>query len=706
MIEPDGKCENTFFIFSAEPTGDAVIPDGSVQLFVLTSGEALNLISVAESPAFALETEGFYTIHSLVVPDDPVLLDGINALIAEGTLKTGGDVLTAIDMMGICADLDVSGASIEVEQSTIDDCEDTPCEITADPMDPVSKECEDGNILLKAKLPEGAELPAGYTRFYVLTKSEALNLRGVSPEPQFFVNEVDEYRIHQVIIPIDTSLVEEFVTLVEDGGITTTKGAIAWAEEQEICFAIDSIGALFEVTEDDIEECAKVPCPAEAGTLKVKEMMPDTCFSEAVTSIRITAEVDEEGIVPQGYGKAFVLTRGLDLELISLDTIPSFEIKKAGLYTIHSVVIPLNTSLFLLVEPLIEAGELETASDLIDLLEEANICYSLDVKGAQFELEDCKPPVVVTECILDDWKDDGVQDMHPPYDHALFLMTSPADPQNAQGINTHEQRFVWEEPGVWTQKGDTATITGTVVNKVDTSMKICIYFKVYDPMSWEEWEAKGGTYMADNQTDGQAAVDNFKDWQYWMISSQSELIGKGSLEGVRFTIEQFPADKALQLGVGANDKDGSLGIGAWFNYEGEYNGMTLSGMGDINVDIVGCIEKVHEEETPPAADSPSSKEFVPGFTLIEKEEETVEYEVFPNPASHSFTIAAQQPDKVQQGLYIIRLSDINGRTVYQRLHESYTGTHEIRIESFSAGVYLLRITEPNGNEVLKRISLK
>jgi uncharacterized surface protein with fasciclin (FAS1) repeats len=101
--------------------GDIVLPAFFDVTYVLTTGDNLVIVDAAPTPNFEVTEVGNYTIHTLVAetsdPNDPNFLD--LSVINFGT-TTGGDVLNLIQTAGICADLDVAGAPVEVTFTIVD----------------------------------------------------------------------------------------------------------------------------------------------------------------------------------------------------------------------------------------------------------------------------------------------------------------------------------------------------------------------------------------------------------------------------------------------------------------------------------------------------------------------------------------------------------------------------------------------------------
>lgn len=92
------------------PNGDAVVPDGFVQVFVLTQGSSLLILNAGVDPAFMVMEVGEYAIHSFVF--DPLTFDP--GFIMPGE-TTAAEVLDFISSNSLCADLDAAGAQFLVD---------------------------------------------------------------------------------------------------------------------------------------------------------------------------------------------------------------------------------------------------------------------------------------------------------------------------------------------------------------------------------------------------------------------------------------------------------------------------------------------------------------------------------------------------------------------------------------------------------------
>ncbi|MBT8254742.1 MAG: hypothetical protein HKN00_02875 [Flavobacteriaceae bacterium] len=223
------------------PGGDANVPEGYEVLYVLTKGADLVIVDASSDPSFVVDMEGLYTVHTLVYDPNTLDLSGV-----ELGVTTGGDVYgLLIDGGGdICASLDVTGSSVEIEFCVVECVADAGSIIG----NPATNCFVDGAAVFTA-LPQGDMfVPDGYEVLYVLTSGEELIIEAVNTEPTFEVNALGQYTIHTLVYDpatLDLSGVQIGVTtgfevyalLIDGGG--------------EICASLDVKGAYMLAIECD-----------------------------------------------------------------------------------------------------------------------------------------------------------------------------------------------------------------------------------------------------------------------------------------------------------------------------------------------------------------------------------------------------------------------------------------------------------------------
>ena len=337
----------------ATADGNAVVPEGYVQAFVLTQGDGLVILDYGFEASFEVTEAGDYTIHSLVF--DPTTLD---ITIVQPGVTTGFDVFGLIIAGGgdICASLDVAGASFKVDEEQ--------CTADAGTMstDMPNVELSGGTATLMATADGNAIVPEGYVQAFVLTQGDGLVILDYGFEASFEVTEAGDYTIHSLVFDpttLDINIVQPGVTTGFDVfGLIIAGGG-------DICASLDVAGASFKVDEEQ--------CTADAGTMYSEH--PIGCLSSGGATI--SAEIGDTPTIPDGYQQIFVLTRAFSLTIIDASAVPEFTVSHPGFYRIHSLVYNPET----LDLSIVDFGS-TTGFDVLHLVEQNNICASLDVHGA------------------------------------------------------------------------------------------------------------------------------------------------------------------------------------------------------------------------------------------------------------------------------------------------------------------------------------
>ena len=566
-------------LISAETNTPPTIPDGFIFSYVLTQGEELSIIAISDDPTFSIANTGPFGIHGLVY--DTLTLD--LGMVELGT-TTAADLLALLGDQ-ICASLDVEGARFDVLPCVTDPCEGLV--IDAGTLTPVptclSLEGSEKTANLLADHATQPQIPEGFVSSYVLTQGDELRIIGLEEVPDFTVSETGSYRIHTLVY--DTLSLD--LSAVELG--TTTASQVLDLLGDSICAALDVEGALFE-----IEECPNNPCGEGVNPDPGKLIsLSDTCLDGEYSAL-LLAEHSQLPVIPETFSSLYVLTKGSDLVILDTNSDPSFSVEETGTFRIHTLVYdPLALDL-----GTVQLGE-TTAGDVLAVISDT-ICAALDVTGATFQIRTCIPPedsicLEIKDYTLTTWGGD----FNANFDHSLFFHHSPADPDYRMLGNRDFQQFFWETTGIYREYlnedgslQDSASIMGIVYSEVDPSLRIKVDFKLIHPLTWEEHQANGGDYKA-NLFSTEVADTAHVNWTYWEISSESRLIGMDGLEGLVLEVSHAPISKKfkLQVGYGANDKDGSFGLSGWFKYKGEFRGTTYAEQGDINVDIDTCVIK-------------------------------------------------------------------------------------------------------------------
>ena len=230
-VESQVDLSNGVAMISATADGNAVIPEGYGQVFVLTQGSDLVIVNAGGEPSFEVSEAGDYTIHSLVFNADTLDL----GIVVPGQ-TTGVDVLGFLIAGGgdICASLDVPGAPIKVdeEQCTADSG-------TMYSSHPISCVNGQGYATISAMQNDAAVIPAGFEQIFVLTSAFDLVILDASAAPEFTTNHPGFYRIHSLVYSSDTLDLS-----IVDFGTTTGFDVLNLVGQNNICASLDVHGAL------------------------------------------------------------------------------------------------------------------------------------------------------------------------------------------------------------------------------------------------------------------------------------------------------------------------------------------------------------------------------------------------------------------------------------------------------------------------------
>ncbi len=410
---------------SATPAGVVSVPDGYEVLYVLTSGNGLVIEGVSNTPAFAVDGTGRYTIHTLVYDPNTLDLSGV-----EIGVTTGFDVNNLLTQGGgdICGALDVTGAVFNIQ------------DVSAGTLSLNGDEniCLTDGSQVSATPNGDAIIPPGYQVGFVLTQGADLVIVDLNNAPSFDIEESGTYTIHTLVYDpttLDLSGVELGVTtgfevnslLVQGGG--------------DVCASLDVGGARFT-----------------AEVLNTGDLTPvgasNLCFSSSGTMLMAMA--DGGAIVPAGYELLYVLTSGDGLVIEAVSDTPEFMVDGTGLYTIHTLVYDPTT---------LDLGGVEfgvtTGFDVNAALAQGGgeVCGALDVAGASFVIDNpnagqISPASTAPICtnLGIDIPIEGIPDgtaVVPPGYSLIYVLTSGAD-LTIEGVNAVLPQFNVSDNGIYT----------------------------------------------------------------------------------------------------------------------------------------------------------------------------------------------------------------------------------------------------------------
>jgi hypothetical protein len=356
---------------SATPNGDILVPAGYEVIYVLTSGPNLILENASNNPSFIVNSPGDYTIHTFIVeisdPTNPNFFD-LTTIIFGTT--TGGDVLDFITASGLCASLDVTGASI-----TVVECTANAGTLTADAT---TVSLSGGTATISATPNGDIVVPTDFEVTYVLTSGPTLIIENAGATPSFDVDTAGDYTIHTLVAETSDSTDPNFadLSLIVFGTTTGADVLALLASSGVTCAALDVTGAPITVLEE---------CTADAGTLTADA----TPVSLSGGTATISATPNGDIVVPTDYEVTYVLTSGPTLIIEAAGATPSFVVDTAGDYTIHTLVAETsdNTDPNFLDLSVIVFGT-TTGGDVLGIVTGAGLCASLDVAGAPITVTD------------------------------------------------------------------------------------------------------------------------------------------------------------------------------------------------------------------------------------------------------------------------------------------------------------------------------
>ncbi|MCZ4407707.1 T9SS type A sorting domain-containing protein [Cryomorphaceae bacterium 1068] len=143
-------------------------------------------------------------------------------------------------------------------------------------------------------------------------------------------------------------------------------------------------------TENDIFDsscnCVGTPiCLADAGSLSIV----NTSIELDSPEVLVSATTNGDAVVPSGFSTLYLLTSGTGLIIEQTNGSPNFMVDATGLYTIHTLVYNANPADpdFLDLSGIIFGTT--PASEVLDQINDSDICASLDVDGAEVNVIPC-----------------------------------------------------------------------------------------------------------------------------------------------------------------------------------------------------------------------------------------------------------------------------------------------------------------------------
>jgi hypothetical protein len=338
----------------------ATVPSGFQVRYVLTSGDALEILGIASNPQFNVTRVGRFRIHTLVYNPATLDLTGLTQAnqVRQRLIQGGGTICGALDFNGVV--FDITGC---------------PCTAKAGTLNTGEGFCfKDGSARLRATHATLPTRPEGFLTRYVLTRTDGLIIEQIKDVADFTVTATGRYRIHTLVYNPSTLN----VGTIQLG--TTTAAAVNGLLIQgggTICGALDVAGALFEVA-----NCPQT-CGADPGTLRTAN---GPCLDEWWDA-RLRAAHDKNPTVPSGFVVRYLVSRGANMTITQIGDKADFIVGNTGRWRIHTLVY--NPSTFNISQITLNTT---TIAQLKDLLARGIVptCAGLDETGAIFDVDVCE----------------------------------------------------------------------------------------------------------------------------------------------------------------------------------------------------------------------------------------------------------------------------------------------------------------------------
>lgn len=189
---------------------------------------------------------------------------------------------------------------------------------------------------------------------------------------------------------------------------------------------------------------------------------------------------------------------------------------------------------------------------------------------------------------------DELHGVSQPHNHAIWLPFFENVPHSPLFGNSEGSDFDFMPDGVFEVRADgSATLSGNIVSQVDSNYTLDVIFEFVGLAG----PGSGGPKreLRNCAYGGSCGDIDPSTWDYFQMTGGT-LTGTGFLDGIVFSASERPDNSVfpLQMGEGANNKNGNLGLSAWFYLAliGDCTNKlcddiaSMSLVGDINVDIL------------------------------------------------------------------------------------------------------------------------
>lgn len=215
------------------------------------------------------------------------------------------------------------------------------------------------------------------------------------------------------VVPIAAPTIVASATSVAPGGLITLTatgcvGEVIWSANDRTG---NNKGSVLVVQPDGIQtyyaqckfhDCLsepsnsitvnKVNCTAKTGTLLA--VSPSVCIGTS-TTVTVAATPGGGLVMPTGYSVLYVLTKGTGLIIDQTSATPNFTVAaQTAEYTIHTFVYNPNPADRNYLDLSIIKPGITSATDVLKLVADKNVCAELDLAGAKINVRSVAPPLL------------------------------------------------------------------------------------------------------------------------------------------------------------------------------------------------------------------------------------------------------------------------------------------------------------------------
>ncbi len=258
--------------------------------------------------------------------------------------------------------------------------------LTAVPLD--EEDCiEPGNrnpVTISAEINNDQVIPDGYSVIYLLAQDTTQTIVSTSPTPSFDVSEPGTYSIHTLVYNADPTAPDFLDLGIIAFGQVSISQLLDRITETPICASLDEEGVTIEVLSCD--------CNVSTGTLTANPLTAEDCLDPDIQdNLQLSAELDGNAIIPNGYIHVFYLTReqgGGEIILAENDS-PEFFVDATGTYRIYSLVyFPVEGDTNFLDLSFLELGITDWQTFQGRVNGQA-VCFNIDTEGVSFIVNEC-----------------------------------------------------------------------------------------------------------------------------------------------------------------------------------------------------------------------------------------------------------------------------------------------------------------------------